>query len=54
MSNENVNKECLLLNDSYAAKEVDHEESSAFCVMQGWRKSNEDFHEHLVPIDQKS
>jgi hypothetical protein len=47
------NEEGLFLNDLYIAKELDHEKSSAFCGMQRWRKSNEDFHKHLVPIDQK-
>jgi serine/threonine protein phosphatase PrpC len=46
--------EDLFLNNPHTKKEFDHGESFAFCGMQGWRKSNEDFHKHLVPINQKS
>jgi serine/threonine protein phosphatase PrpC len=57
MSNETDDQEgdeSLLLNKPNTKKELDHGQSFAFGGMQGWRKSNEDFHKHLVPIDQNS
>jgi serine/threonine protein phosphatase PrpC len=50
---ENI-EEKLYLNDPHTAKELDHGESFAFGGMQGWRKSNEDFHKHLIPINRQS
>ncbi|CAF0767470.1 unnamed protein product [Adineta steineri] len=44
----------LFLNNPHTEKELEHGHSFAFAGMQGWRQSNEDFHKHLVPIDQQS
>ncbi|CAF4175937.1 unnamed protein product, partial [Rotaria sp. Silwood2] len=44
----------IFLNNPNARKELDHGQSFAFGGMQGWRISNEDFHKHLVPIDNHS
>ncbi|UJR34353.1 hypothetical protein I4U23_021757 [Adineta vaga] len=41
----------LILSQPETKKELLHGQSFAFGGMQGWRKSNEDFHRHLVPID---
>jgi serine/threonine protein phosphatase PrpC len=57
MSNEkddDESEESIILNAPITTKESEHGESFAFCGMQGWRKTNEDFHKHLVPINQNS
>jgi len=53
MSDQEI-EEDLYLNDPHTAKELDHGESFAFGGMQGWRKSNEDFHKHLIPMNDHS
>jgi len=50
MSDE-TSEESLFLTNPNTRKEFDHGESFSFGGMQGWRKSNEDFHKHLCPID---
>ncbi len=51
---EESDDENLFLNSPHTKKELEHGESFAFCGIQGWRKSNEDFHKHLIPINQQS
>ena len=43
----------LFLKDPETKKELLHGQTFAFAGMQGWRKSNEDFHKHLVPINEQ-
>ncbi len=57
MSRENVDEnmeENLCLTDPHTKKELDYGKSFAFGGMQGWRKTNEDFHKHLIPINDQS
>ncbi|CAF1209101.1 unnamed protein product [Rotaria sordida] len=35
-------------------KDITYNQLFAFAGMQGWRTSNEDFHKHLIPIDDQS
>ncbi|CAF4717322.1 unnamed protein product [Rotaria sp. Silwood2] len=41
----------VFLKKPNTKKESEDGQSFAFAGMQGWRISNEDFHKHLVPID---
>jgi len=57
MSEENRDEETedsSFLNNPNTEKELEHGESFAYGGMQGWRRSNEDFHKHLFPIDHQS
>ncbi|CAF5049275.1 unnamed protein product [Rotaria sp. Silwood1] len=44
-------KKIFVLNNPNTRKELYDGQSFAFAGMQGWKTSNEDFHKHLVPID---
>lgn len=48
------NEDDSFLSHPLTVKLIEHGEQFAFGAMQGWRKSNEDFHKHLIPIDQHS
>ena len=48
------NEDDSFLSHPSTVKHIEHGEQFAFGAMQGWRKSNEDFHKHLIPIDQHS
>ena len=52
-SNEDIG-ESLFLKNARKDKELEHGEQFAFCGMQGFRKSNEDFHKHSIPFDNQS
>lgn len=43
--------ENLFLKNAHTDKELEHGEKFGYCGMQGWRRSNEDFHKHLIPFD---
>lgn len=47
-------EENLFLQNARTDKVTDHGENFAFCGMQGFRKSNEDFHKHLIPFNNQS
>ncbi|CAF1382393.1 unnamed protein product [Adineta ricciae] len=49
---DNEGDEDLFLKHPETKKELLHGQTFAFAGMQGWRKSNEDFHKHLVPINE--
>ena len=56
----NLNEMCqdgldnLFLKTANTDKQFEHGEKFGFCGMQGWRKSHEDFHKHLIPFDHHS
>lgn len=50
----NIEEHNLYLNDPNKRKELFHGQSFAFGGMQGWRKTNEDFHKHLIPLDDQT
>lgn len=52
MSQENENDDDLFLNQPDTVKHIESGENFVFGGIRGWRRSNEDFHKHLVPIDQ--
>lgn len=53
-SEQNDEANSLLLTEPKTQKTLLHGHSFGFGSVQGWRKSNEDYHRHLVPVDDQA